>query len=152
MNRSFRQFKATREEGSYPEGRVYREGYNRKEFSVTKLMVWPGGGAYKRDFTEYEVKVPHKLPLFLVRMVTCRLARRTASVNQTGKLSWDHKSGWSARILMYFYCYCYFLLFTFFWVWKRCTLLLQVAGWSLSYYSKWLDEQPSEQERLALIR
>jgi len=28
----------------------------------------------------------------------------------------------------------------------------EVAGWSLSFYSQWLDEHESEEEKLALIR
>ena len=31
-------------------------------------------------------------------------------------------------------------------------LLLQVAGWSIGFYSQWLDDHTSEEEKLALIR
>ena len=41
MNRSFSQFKATREAGAY----------NRKGFSVTRLTSLNNQGGYKQDFT-----------------------------------------------------------------------------------------------------
>jgi hypothetical protein len=31
-------------------------------------------------------------------------------------------------------------------------LFIQVKGWSLNYYSQWLDEHESEKERMTLIR